>query len=65
MKHEEAVGEPTLPANIVYDIDHPEEAPQLVHQKAQWDTITLLGMDVGYDDWLAWHFAAILGLRYP
>lgn len=63
MSHEENAGE-ALPATE-HAINHPEEAPQLVQPRAQWTTIFLLGGRTEYDDWLAWHYANILGRRYP
>jgi hypothetical protein len=63
MKHEETVGE-SYPATE-HAILHPDEAPQLVPPRAEWNTIFQFGVTVGYDDWLAWHFAIILSLRYP
>lgn len=63
MNIEEIAGE-ALPATR-HAIDHPEEAPQFVQPKAQWDSIFLLGERTDYDDWLAWHFAIVLGLRHP
>lgn len=63
MTHEETAGE-AFPATE-HAIAHPEEAPQLVQPRAQWDTIYQFGTSVEYGDWLAWHFAIILGLRYP
>lgn len=63
MIHEEIAGE-ALPA-IEHAINNPQEAPQLVQPRAEWNTIFMLGTKVEYDDWLAWHFAMILGLRHP
>lgn len=63
MKHEETVGE-SYPATE-HAIQNPHEAPQLVQPRAEWDSIFQFGTQVGYDDWVAWHFAIILGQRYP
>lgn len=64
MKAEEATYD--LPPIILHDIQNPDQAPQLVRPNSPWATIFLLGVQrAGYDDWLAWHFASILGQRYP
>jgi hypothetical protein len=63
MMHEETAGE-VYPATD-HAIKHPEEAPQLVQPRAEWDIIFQFGATVGYDDWLAWHFAIILGRHHP